>query len=649
MPVNNSDISIAVNGDIRYTGAAHGVTGAAYYTVIELHRWLQDKADDAVASGNDLLDITDLTPSERSTDNIITLINGYNIDDTLAEHLYDGSIIQDSGNVIYDGIVVIANKGMDLQIQQNGAMIANDFWNTIPFGDTFKGLNRDTAQGYSHRFMLKVRTTGADINGRRIIGQTREWGKTFSEFPINGTSRGNNVMALTFADDLNNVTASGTVATWTAIANLNSQYNGIDVDNNGSDEYYYSEWNKDSFSINQFYERMKYLTRTGTAETLYGVSGEVFRGITHEVNLTTPRSGTFSGNETVSWGAGATAGTGRMFAIDSTTVGTKMWLQLLTGVAPSASVTITGGTSLATATNTGTPTERTLSQPFCGVSTGSSIIASYGFGIEATDLSSNDKVFDLTNTQRQAPNYVTFSVGGVASGEDYVLVGPQGFTFQYDAEASGPFVVGETLTFTSPAGTAVLAALVDQGTTGLMIMGPMVTGSVPVDNSTISGGTSSATAAVNGAVSSTINLRQMTVNTSLTTNNITSVVSSIAIPTDTPTTGFIRVADNVGIYRKLHYTSYTGSTFTIDTVDGNEDFGTVNATAGNNMFISYIDTLADASTEAFTSVFLSTRALHIKVRDGGTAGDLLPIKTFESAGSLGSAGGSATAIRTSDA
>jgi len=93
------DFTIAQNGDIRYVGTAHGTDTAGYYTVIEFHRWLQDLADDAVASASssDFLDITDFTPSERQTDNIIQLVNGYNIDQTASEHLFDGSIIQNGG------------------------------------------------------------------------------------------------------------------------------------------------------------------------------------------------------------------------------------------------------------------------------------------------------------------------------------------------------------------------------------------------------------------------------------------------------------------------------------------------------------------------------------------------------------------------
>jgi hypothetical protein len=415
----NTAFEIQADKDIRYIGAAHGVSGAEYFTVIEFHRWLADLADDASSAGDDYLDITKDTPSDRSTDNIITLLGSYNIDQTASEHLYGGSIIQSAGAVIYDGILVYANPGMDMQIHQNGAIITSDFWNSVPFGTGLKGLNPDAANGISHRFMLLVRTAGADIDGRRIITQTRVWGKTYSEFKINGTSRGNNVAALTYADDLNNTTAEVTVSGWTTIANVTSGYKGLDVNNDTVLEYYYSEWDKSTYTINQFYERIKWLQRLESASTIYGLNGEVFRGITHELTMTTPRSGTFAAYELVSW----TGGTGQMLAVNSTTAATKMWIQILTGVPPTTGQLITGA-STATGTTTGAPVERTLSYPACGVSTGSSLIGAYGFGVEVLDLSATDKVFDLTGTQRQAPNYVTFTVGNLVAG-DRVLVAPE--------------------------------------------------------------------------------------------------------------------------------------------------------------------------------------------------------------------------------
>lgn len=415
-----TDIEIQADKDIRYTGAAHGASGAGYYSVLEFHRWLAGLADDSSASGDDLLDMAKDTPSDKAFDTIISLINGYNIDATLAEHLYGGSIIQAGGDEIFDGVQVIAGSGAHVEIQQNGAMIGNDFWNSIPFGTGIKGLNPDASNGIASRFMLKVRTAGADIDGRRFILITREFGFTYSEFKINGSSRGINVAALTYAQDLNNATAEATVATWSDVTNLTEGYNGIDVNADSTNEFYYSKWDKGSRTINQAYERLKWLTRRGSSSTLYGLNGEVFRGITHEIAVDTPSVTDFSAVEAVSW----SGGTGRMLAINDVNAPTRMWIQLLTGVPPTDNQTITGGTSGATCLVNVTVTERPLSFPFCGVSTGSALIGSFGLGFEAADLSQNDKVFDLTNTLRQAPNNVTFTVSNLVSGEDGVMVGP---------------------------------------------------------------------------------------------------------------------------------------------------------------------------------------------------------------------------------
>ena len=547
------DISVAANGNIRYTGTAHGAAGAGYYSVIELHRFLGDLADDAVASGDDLLDITDDTPSDRSTDNIIAILAPYNIDQTLSEHLYDGSIIQAGGADIWDGFVNYGNEGINIQLIQNGAKLTNDFWNTLPDGEVLTGLNRDVAQGISHRFMVKVRTAGSDIDARRFVGITREFGKTYKEFKVAGTSRGNNTLALDNATDLNNTTVEGTVATWTTITNTEG-YRDIDVDNDGTPEQYYSEWTKDTYSINQFYERAKWLTREGSSETLYGIDAQIFRGITNELGVT-QLSGTFVEPESVSW----TGGTGQLLAIDDTGSATKMYIQVLTGAAP-ASGTITGNGG-ATATVTGN-TERPIPSVFVGQSTGSAIIGAYGLGITGTDLTASDLVFDLTNTQKTPPNYVTFTVGGIVSGEDRVLV---------TAEASGDIEEDQL----------------------------------------------SASGAYAGA-EGTFTVQE-------------------AIPSDTPSTGTIRIW-NGDTFSRVTYTGWSGSDFT----------GCVGVPAcanGDDVFISYIDELAGSSTASFTSVYSSDRALFIRVRDGGGS----PIKTFETTGTLGSAGGSSTAIRTSDA
>ena len=569
-----TDFAISAAKAITYTGTAHGVAAAGYHTVIAFHRWLQDLADDAVASGDDLLDITNLTPSDRSTDNIITLINGYNIDQDVSEHLYDGSIIQAGGDDVWDGLVVIAAEGMDLQILQEGVTLVDPFWNTIPNGESTKGLNRDVANGISHRFMLKVKTGGTAIDGQRIVGNTRQTGFTYSEFKINGTANGNNVLALSYAVDLNDtVDASGL----TGITNVTEGYVLLDIKGDlVVDEPFYSEWNTDGNSSKAFYERMKWLTMEGTATTLYGLPGEDFRGITHKLTIASG-TGTWAGAEALSW----SGGTGQLLAVDDTdgTTPTALWMQILTGVAPTSGV-VTGGTSSATAT-VNAAAEKTLSTPFCGSSTGSALIGAYGFGMEAVDAGASDLFTDLDGNTIQPPNNVTFTVDGTVSGEDRVLVGPKGAgtTLQ-----SGQFLLD----------TAVTGASTDV--------------IVKVGTETPGTGTDS--------------------------------------ETNTPTTGSIRIQrDSDGVYE---YVTYTGYTVQASTMTFTGCSGVPVAAIDQEVYISYIDKLADASNATFTVVAAGTRDLFIRVRDGGTAGDLEGIKTFETTGALIASNSSATVIRTND-
>lgn len=709
------------NGNIRYIGDDHNGAAPSYASVIEFHRWLQELADDAVAipSSLDELDITNLNPSERSTDNIITLVNNYNIDDNAAEHLYDGSIIQSGGAEIYDGIVNFGAPFTQIQIIQNGAILTDDWWNygvggtddtssgatfltdsgeswttnewvdytiinttdgswgiitantatTITAdlhggatdlwdsGDAYligKPLNSDLGQGISHRFMIKVRTGGTDIDGKRLRGISRRFGKTWAEFPINGTSRGNNVLALSDANDLNNssdidtigaitdvyqnrsassATVSGVNSTGQAVLNtsdgtqftagdfimiagdsaeyqilsiatnaltlnrnlqvatagseaiydLEVGYLGQDIDNNTTNEFYYSKWTKGAQSINSFYERMKYLARDTSTSYIYGIPGELFRGITHELDVD-GGAGTWAAVESISW----SGGTGQLLAIDNQTgaSATKIWFQLLSGVVPTDNQTITGGISGGTVLadlTTGSIVSRPVATPFVGQSTGSALIGSYGFALLSGDLTVNDTLFDLTNTAVFPPNNVQFSISGLVISEDRVIVAP------WDGVTTDP-----------------------QGNPA-------------------------------------INKNQLSLTSTLNTDNVASIQVSngdeTAIPSDTPSSGTIRVIDNNGFERRLQYSGYTGTTFTITTTDGNEDFASVNATAGNNVYITYIDKTATATTESFTAVYSSDRDLVVIVRDGGGT----PIKQFISAATFGNANSTTPAIRTTDA
>jgi len=793
---------------IDYIGADHGLAGASYATVIEFHRWIGDLADAATSTGDDELDITDQMPSTRATDNFITLINGYSVTAAAIEHLYDGSLVWDGGNEIADGIVNFGNVGVMIQIQQNGAVLTDDFWNfavggtddtstaaafltdsgeawttnqwvgyviqnttdgshalitantgtTITgtlrggtnnnwdSGDVYlisQGLNASAAAGISHRFLIKTRTAGADIDGRVLFGINRTYERTFGEFKINGTARGNNVLALADSDDLNNTTAHGTVnalvdifidrtdstanasgtnAAGQTVLNvgaaegtnfsdgdfimasgdnqeykivsiatdaltlnrnlvnalsssqdifiLNIGFTQIDVNNDTTNEDYYAQWDRGANSINTFFEYGKMISADYTDHYIYGLPGNLFRGITHEITVDTP-TGTFDLVEDVSWTAGTgSAGTGQMLAINSPTAATKMWIQLLTGGAPGDGGVITGGNSAATVTVNVTVTDRSslIAKPFVGASTGSALIGAYGLSLQTADLGPSDKVFDLTNTQITPPNNVQFDVTGLditGGEEDYVSVyryfldtdingDPLGGMYRWKLNAAlttdniTSVVIDQSIPTTVPA-TGYIQVIDDNGVTRKLAYTSYATntfsGITPATGTTDDDFASVNATPTASSYKGDVLQGEYMLDTALATDNITSVVVDGTIATDTPTTGPLRVQDDNGFMRLLNYTSRTASTFTVNTTNGQEDFLTTNASLGSLVYIGYLDQVAATATESFNYIYGSTsNQFVIKVRNGGTS----PIKEYIATGTMGTGGGSIGAIRTTD-
>lgn len=788
------DISINVSGDIRRAVAKSAMNN---YTTIELHRFLGGLSDDISSSGDDYHDASRPIASDRTTDQIITIKPPFNVDADLMEHIYDGSIIQSNGDEIWDPVTVLAPASTPIEVMQNGAPIAASMW--------FKnGINADAANGISHKFCVKVRTGGADIDGRRLLVLTRKWGFQNSEFKINGTARAVNVAALSANADSNNATAEATVEGYTDVTNTEG-FRQLDVDNDTVNENYYSEWDQGAQSNNGLYERGKWLsgeartesscadtgsnfnigngTITGQAQSfpvganaafvrrvlvdlqkvgsptgnivcniyahsgsfgtssvptgavivasanvdvskldtayrsvdfgftsndpldllsastnyvvafeydagdasnyvqirglatsgthagnrsqevgtwsaaatddlkfdvktvaqLYELPGDVFRGPTHQVALS-GGTGTWQAVEPVSW----SGGTGQLLAVNNATASsaTTMWIQLLTGVAPTNTQTITGGSSGATNTCNGTPTEKDTAQkqalPFIGQSTGLNIFGVYGVGFQTADLSSSDKVIALDGVSYTPPNNQQFLITGVSNGEDYIVMAPLAYLLQWDNEGgTPPFTDGETLTF-GGGGTAKLLELTDNGTTGYMLI-RMLTGSVPANDETITGGTSGCTADVNQTPQPEIDIENLTLNGTLSGAAVTSVVVTEAFASWYPSTGWLRIRRDSGRTTRHPYSAYNSGTKTFTITS--HDFSTDNATTGNGCCVTPMDKLADAGQLSWTGVYTSDVSFFFRGRDGGGT----PIKPLEQAVSFTSSGGSQAMIRQSDA
>ena len=625
MALLDGDWSIAANGNIR--SEANTTT----HEVIELHRWLMDKLDNSTSSGDDLLDVTNaIIPSTRSTDNIITLNSPYNIDDTAAERFYNGSITQNGGDDLYSGLQVVGAVAgtTELMLVQNGSALTSHWGNT----DTGKGV--DAANNILLQICVKTRSAGSDIDGKRLRVQARELGNTYAEFSLTlGLSYG--VAAIfTNTDDFNQ-TASGTIAGWTGITNVAEGYQGLDVNADSTDEYYYSQWDKDTRSVNDLYERAKYLTRRSETTTLYNIQGQLFRGITHSIAYDgQDASEFFTEGETVTFGNGATAVilADTEAEVDAGTTGT-MHVQLITGVAPANDDTIAGATCNADVN--GTPTARTINgNCFLGNYTGS-LTGAYGVGVQPTDLTQNDSLRSFADTALNPPNYVDIEVTELAVGD--VVFSAK--TKTHTTTASGAHSQGDTtLTLASgiPTNYDTVGRIVVDGTEHVFTgyTGATVTIAAPGLAGALTGGET--------VTVTQFNNDEFTCDTAAGVYNDsgdTVIQFTASIGLGFPTSGKVRVWNTTnGWYEVYSYTGVSGQQLTGVSPALSRDI------SGEVGFIPFIDEAAASDTISKTVVHSTDVAGRHRVYN--STAQIVP---FEVGFTITSGGSSSPAIRGSDA
>lgn len=396
------------------TGNVRHVSGTVRYPIIDMHRGLQALAYQATKSGDDLLDISDLfVPSKRNSDTDIELLDTVNVDDTAVEYMYGGSISYDSNNERYSGLAIAGSFNANAlpQVIQNNTKLTS-YWGF--------SLSPDAGLGYAVRILVKSRTGGVDIDGGRVRAQSRGYGYQY-RFGKTVLGRNESVAAVgAIALDSFNDVAEGTISGYVDITNTEG-YQLIDYNNGNGAQPYYMQWTKGSRSKSDVYNRIKWETRDGTSETLYGLNGELFMGITHEIPVDTP-SGTLVEPEQLSWTENSVASTGQLLACDSTTAATKVFIQLLTGIVPTDGTVLTGA-GAGTVTVNGSATEKALgAESVAGNFTGSWITA-FGVGMATADVGSTDSLLDLLGVAQSPPNNQSVYVGGLVSGEDYVIIG----------------------------------------------------------------------------------------------------------------------------------------------------------------------------------------------------------------------------------
>ena len=267
MPIA-TDFTISATGDIRRQAGA----STEVYTVLALHQWLQDLADDAAASGGDLLDI--LAPNPTRLDGprdaaVASRLNlltdgsvAFNLDDTAAQFINFGSVKQQGAFVQYSGLKTIGGivAASPIYVVQSGSKLTK-FW----------------ANGHV-QILVKVKTANAFIDSGNVTAFSRKWGQTYSHFDVNLSAGGESNAALSTALDGNILLTEVQAAALSAkVAVAFGDTNQDLANGNGSRLYKGTITLSNSCTLQEAYQYLQYLTREDSAATLNSVPGWRYR------------------------------------------------------------------------------------------------------------------------------------------------------------------------------------------------------------------------------------------------------------------------------------------------------------------------------------------------------------------------------------
>lgn len=265
MPIA-SDFSISSTGDIRH------VSGTTVYSVLDLHAWLQDLADDAASAGNDALDILAPNPSrldgprDAAVASRLNLLSSgtvaFNIDADAAQYFNFGSIKQAAGATQYSGLKTIGGivAGSPVYVVQNGSKLTK-FW---PDGHI--------------QILVLVRSAGSLIDSGDVTAFSRKWGQTYSHFDVGLAAGGESAAALSTSVDAAIVLSEADAALLSSKVTITVGDTTQDLGNgNGGKLYKGTIALSGGCTLQEAYQYLQYLTREDSAATINGVPAWRYR------------------------------------------------------------------------------------------------------------------------------------------------------------------------------------------------------------------------------------------------------------------------------------------------------------------------------------------------------------------------------------
>lgn len=417
------------------------------FHVYWIHRSLQKIAYDLATSGDDELNLSYPNPSKsEAIGTIITLYNhttdysvNYTVTDEVMTYHFGGSVSQNDGDDVWSGLQILGKTDgtVPINIIQDHGLLTSHWGN---------GKNQTDSNTLA-RLCIKTVDAGSVIDNYLVHVRLNKWLYSYSTW---GTTLGlgEKVASVSAPDDPQNTTSAIATVRGYDIGTASSYgYSLIDLDTTGTEPYFCQlSWGTQG-TKKGIYEYFKAVICEDSTDTLFGVDGKLWTGRLFDVTIGSG-TGTWVQSETLSWGTGATAGTGNLVAVDDTAGGStsRLVLHLNTGVFPADTLTITGN-GAATGVVSGTPAQLNSSPNFTGTFTGA-WIGEVGVGFTYAQVTSADSFKDLNAQVITPPNNVPINgtVTCVDAGDaphvmlakkDDTLNSPEYDTYSCSAASSG--------------------------------------------------------------------------------------------------------------------------------------------------------------------------------------------------------------------
>ena len=660
---SNIDAGLPVDGDTftedgagTGAGVVQGEMHPRSYDGLALHRLLSDLNDDAQFVGDDDLSMLDPTVSAKDTDQIIRLIGGAHMTDTLALHMFGASVAQTAGpdgDVKYSGLDVQVTTPLastrpvliQYDISTGAEALITDKWSTA--------WNPDSIAG-AVRVLVKTRENGVDIDGRRVRGALLELGENYF---FGGTTLGDATTSLAlFSAGDGNDDQSG--ASHTTVV-LTDGYQELNYNNgNGLTPFGFS-FDFGTESSIESYQRLKYLQRRGTSDTIFGLNGQLVVGMNRNFAFDA-ETAALTENQVIAWGtdvafdneSGGPFTIGESLTFSGGQKGRLLLLDDNAGTDGNMIVEITGTGSIADGeTITGSSSGATADVNDLSLTIESR--SGLGWLCAYDDDGTTGNVYYQAQTgldpvdDQLVYQLITGALESVTVNEPTDGVNSRTINNQFPGIYTGTNFQTNFGIAVDPS-DAILGDLnrnlldVQQGvpnnqtgTVTNLVIGDYVT-VYPWDGSTVD---------ANG--DAVPDYDQMVTATTILNGAAVTTIEVNSIPDNTPQDAWLRVTNDEGLVVRIPYTSWTGNTFTLTAAYDFSGSGLNDSVAiGNNVMIGYLDLVATGVQESYTAVKgAGNTQLAVTVRRGDN-GPIVPFKTNPT---FGASGFSVSTGRISDA